>query len=171
MAVITYSAKIEKFANKQEKTGWSYLPVSSSRAEKLKPSCKVSFRVKGRLDDMPLKQVALLPMGDGSFILPVNGQMRKTLRKKAGDTVVVQLEADERPLRLSGDFIVCLKDDDKAYRFFQTLPKSHQLYFSKWIESAKTATTKSKRITMAVIGLSQHQNFGEMIRANKKNNL
>ncbi|HLT75533.1 MAG TPA: YdeI/OmpD-associated family protein [Ohtaekwangia sp.] len=171
MAAITYSAKIEKFTSKGEKSGWSYIAVSPAQAEKLKPKSKVSFRVKGRLDDTPLKQVALLPMGDGSFILPVNASMRKSLGKKAGDNVKVQLEADERPLRVSKDFLVCLKDDERAYTFFQTLPRSHQLYFSKWIDSAKTAATKSKRITMAIIGLSQQQGFGEMIRANKNNPL
>ncbi len=167
MAAITYSTKIEKFDKKGEKTGWSYIVVSPTQAQKLKRECKVSFRVKGKLNDMPLKQVALLPMGDGSFILPINASMRKTLGKRAGDTIKVQLEADDRPLRVSNDFLVCLKDDERAYSFFKSLPRSHQLYFSKWIDSAKTDATKSKRITMAVIGLSQHQGYPEMIRANK----
>jgi len=106
-------------------------------------------------------------MGDGNFILPLNSAMRKAIGKKEGDTLKVKMELDGRPLTLSSEFIMCLKDDPRAYDFFKTLPKSHQAYFSKWIESAKTIATKTKRITMAVIALGSGQGYGEMMRANK----
>jgi uncharacterized protein YdeI (YjbR/CyaY-like superfamily) len=106
-------------------------------------------------------------MGEGDFILPLNGTMRKAVGKKEGDALKVKIELDERPLALSSDFVTCLKDDPRAYDFFKTLPKSHQVYFSKWIESAKTISTKTKRITMAVIALGLGQGYPEMIRANK----
>jgi uncharacterized protein YdeI (YjbR/CyaY-like superfamily) len=48
------------------------------------------------------------------------------------------------------------------------LSGSHQKYFSKWIESAKTAQTKTKRILMAVTALGQGKGYPEMIRMNKK---
>jgi hypothetical protein len=41
------------------------------------------------------------------------------------------------------------------------------LYFSKWIEEAKTSQTKTKRIAMAVTALGLGQGYPEMIRANK----
>jgi uncharacterized protein YdeI (YjbR/CyaY-like superfamily) len=62
-----------------------------------------------------------------------------------------------------------LKEDLDAFSYFKTLPKSHQQYFSKWIESAKTSQTKTKRIVLAITALSKKQGFGEMIRANKSN--
>jgi len=34
------------------------------------PNNKKSFKVKGTLDSHTIKQTALIPMGDGSFILP-----------------------------------------------------------------------------------------------------
>ena len=107
-------------------------------------------------------------MGDGGFILPFNAKHRKSTGKKAGDTVRVQFELDDRPFEMSSDFMACLKDEPRAYEFFQTLPKSHQRYFSKWIEDARTISTKTKRITMAIIGLASGQGFGEMIHANKQ---
>lgn len=165
--MITYSTRILKFDKKGEKTGWSYIEISKRQAEQLKPNCRVSFRIKGLLDQHSIHQTALLPMGDGNFILPLNGTMRKAIGKKEGDMLTVKIEADERPLTLSSDFIKCLKDDPRAYTFFKTLPKSHQAYFSKWIESAKTISTKTKRITMAVIALGLGQGYPEMIRANK----
>lgn len=165
--MITYSTRILKFEKKGEKTGWSYIEISKRQAEQLKSGCRVSFRIKGQLDQHPIHQTALLPMGDGNFILPLNGAMRKAIGKIEGDLLTVKIEVDERPLTLSSDFIKCLKDDPRAYTFFKTLPKSHQAYFSKWIESAKTISTKTKRITMAVVALGLGQGYPEMIRANK----
>jgi hypothetical protein len=165
--MIRFSTRIQKFDKKGEKTGWSYIEISHSQAQKLKPGCKVSFRVRGLLDQHKIEKTAILPMGDGSFILPVNGSMRKAINKEAGDNLTVALEADERPLTLSADFIKCLKDEPRAYDFFKSLPRGHQNYFSKWIDSAKTISTKTKRITMAVIALGSGQGFPEMMRANK----
>jgi Domain of unknown function (DUF1905)/Bacteriocin-protection, YdeI or OmpD-Associated len=165
--MITFSTRILKFDKKGEKTGWSYIEISKRQAEQLKPDCRVSFRIKGQLDQYLIHQTALLPMGDGNFILPLNGTMRKAIGKREGDALKVRIEPDERPLTLSSDFVTCLKDDPRAYDFFKTLPKSHQAYFSKWIESAKTISTKTRRITRALIALGSGQGYSEMIRANK----
>lgn len=165
--MIQFKARIEKFQQKGEKTGWSYIAISKSQAEELKPGYRTSFRVKGKLDNHPIEKIALLPMGDGNYILPINSHMRKALHKEAGDSINVALEYDKRPLTISSDFLKCLKDDSRAHNFFKSLPKGHQNYFSKWIDSAKTDSTRTKRITMAVIALGAGQGFGEMIRANK----
>jgi uncharacterized protein YdeI (YjbR/CyaY-like superfamily) len=98
----------------------------------------------------------------------MNGTIRKAIGKAMGDAVNVRLDLDERTLTPSAIFIKCLKDDPLAHDFFKTLPKSHQQYFSKWIDSAKTMATKTKRITMAVIALSRSQGFPQMMRANKR---
>jgi uncharacterized protein YdeI (YjbR/CyaY-like superfamily) len=107
-------------------------------------------------------------MGNGSFILPLNATIRKAINKKAGDKVSVALAVDERKIELNADLIKCLKDDPIAYEHFNSLAKSHQIYFSKWIESAKTSATKTKRITMAVMALSSRKGYPEMIRENKQ---
>jgi hypothetical protein len=167
--MIEFTTTILQFDKKGEKTGWSYIEISAIQAHKVKPNCKVSFRVKGSLDNFTFEKVALLPMGDGSFILPINGQIRKAIKKSKGDTIHVKLEYDKRQLTPSRDFIKCLKEDERALSHFESLPKSHQNYFSKWIESAKTIQTKTKRIVMAVDALARKQGFGEIIRSNKSN--
>jgi uncharacterized protein YdeI (YjbR/CyaY-like superfamily) len=106
-------------------------------------------------------------MGEGNFILPFNASIRKATGKKAGDVVTVKVEVDESQLKISADLIRCLKDDPKAYAFFKKLPPSHQHYFSKWIEGAKTPATKTKRITMTLIAFESGQGYSEMMRANK----
>ena len=165
--MVTFSTKIQRFAKQGEKTGWSYIEISQKNADKLNPDIRKSYRVRGTIDSFKIQKVSLLPMGKGSFILPMNAAIRKGTGKTAGDPVKVSLELDERALQLNADFIACVKDDARAYEFFKTLPKGHQNYFSNWIDSAKTISTKTKRITMAVIALAQGQGYGEMIRANK----
>jgi hypothetical protein len=166
--MITFSTTIQRFDKQGEKTGWTYIEISASQAQKLKPDTKVSFRVKGKLDEFEIQKTALIPMGDGKFILPINATIRKGIKKKHGDKLKAALEADDREIALSRDLITCLKDDPQAYTFFKSLTKGHQQYFSKWIESAKTAQTKTKRIVMAVIALAQKQGYPEMMRANKR---
>lgn len=165
--MVNFKTRIQRFDKKGEKTGWTYIEISSKQAEKLKPGCKVSYRVKGMLDQHKIDKLAIIPMGDGNFILPFNASLRKATGKKEGDNIQVSIELDERKLTLNKDFVLCLRDDERAWRFFNSLTKSHQSYFSKWIESAKTPRTRTKRITMAVIALGSGQGFPEMIRANK----
>jgi hypothetical protein len=165
--MITFNTTLLRFSSKGEKSGWTYLEISAQQAQKLKPGTKVSFRVKGRLDQFGFEKVALLPMGEGQFIMPINATMRKAIGKKHGDKVKVEIEADESKLQLSPDLLKCLKEEPKALAFFKGLPKSHQNWFSKWVESAKTLPTKSKRITQILIACSKEQGFPEMMRENK----
>jgi hypothetical protein len=165
--MIQFMTTIHKFAKQGEKTGWTYIEISASQAKKLKPGTKVSFRVKGSLDAFKIKQIALIPMGEGNFIMPLNAALRKGIGKRLGDKLKVSLEADESEFAMSKDFMDCLRDDPVAHDFFETLSGSHQKYFSKWIDSAKTSLTKTKRIVMAVMALSKRQGYPEMIRANK----
>jgi hypothetical protein len=165
--MIQFMTTLHKFDKQGEKTGWTYIEINTTQAKKLKPDTKVSFRVKGTLDSYKIKQIALLPMGDGKFIIPVNAAMRKGIGKKLGDKIKVSIEEDNSEFVFSQDFMDCLRDDPAAQDFFQSLSGSHQKYFSKWIDSAKTSATKTKRIIMAVTALSKKQGYPEMIRANK----
>jgi uncharacterized protein YdeI (YjbR/CyaY-like superfamily) len=108
-------------------------------------------------------------MGDGKFIIPFNATMRKGTGKKHGDNVKVVLEPDESKFVMNADFVACLKDDPMANTFFKTLSGGHQRYFSKWIDSAKTTQTKTKRIVMAVNALARKMGFPEMLREEKRN--
>ena len=95
--------------------------------------------------------------------------MRKGIGKRKGAMLKVQLEADNKKLELSKELMECLADEPKALLYFKTLPPSHQHYYSKWIDDAKTEQTKTKRIAQAVNALSKNLHFGLMIRALKEN--
>lgn len=164
----TFKTVLQKFGEKGEKTGWTYIAIPVAVTEAIKPGQKTSFRVRGLLDAFPLSQVAVLPMGDGGFIIPINAAMRQGIRKEAGATVQVSLEFDDSPMPLSAELILCLDDAPDALTYFQTLSPGHQRYFANWIDDAKTPDTKTKRLTQAMQGLSMGLGFGEMIRYFKR---
>ncbi|MBS1626442.1 MAG: DUF1905 domain-containing protein [Bacteroidetes bacterium] len=168
--MIQFSTILKKFDKQGEKTGWTYIEISETIAQQLKPNNKKSFRVKGKLDEFEFQGVALLPMGDGTFIMAINASMRKGIKKIKGDKIKVQLKEDKKGYELNKEFIECLNDEPKAYSFFKKLPQGHQNYFSKWIESAKTIETKSKRIAMAINALAKQWDYGTMIRTHTAEN-
>lgn len=162
--MISFTTPLKKFADKGEKTGWSYIEISEELASKIKPNTKKSFRVKGKLDKYDFKSMALLPMGDGGFILALNGEVRKKIGRRQGDMISVQMEADNSPILFDQDFMDCLAEDENALKFFNSLAKSHQHYFSKWIAAAKTDDTKAKRIARSIKALNRNMGYGEMLR-------
>jgi hypothetical protein len=168
--MVRFTVTIHKFEKQGEKTGWTYIEIPADIAQQLKPGNKKSFRVKGKLDNYKIAGVSLLPMGGGSFIMAINGAMRKGTGKKQGAMLKVELEEDKKENQLNKEFMECLADEPQALVNFKAMPKSFQNYYSKWIESAKTEPTKTKRIAAAVSFLAKGMNFPEMIRSLQKKN-
>lgn len=112
-----------------------------------------------------------MPMGGGKFILVLNATLRKAIGKKHGAMLDLQLTEDKSEFIFNQDFIDCLNDEPIAKAFFETLTGSHQRYFSKWIDDAKTEPTKTKRIAMSVNALAKKWGYQEMMRAQRKDAL
>lgn len=168
MTKAKFNALIERFVKQGEKTGWFYIYIPKRLACKMSDQ-KTTFRVKGRLDEYAIKQIALLPMGAGDFIMPINGEMRKNLNKVEGDTIKVELDLDLSELQPDQDFIDCLAEEPKALAQYEKLSQGHKNYFTKWLETAKTQETKTSRIAIAVNALSRGLRFDEMLREKKSN--
>lgn len=164
MGALKFTARMSRFGKNGEKSSWTYIVISPGQANKLKPDNKKSFRVKGSFDDYKFEKVSMLPVGEGKFIIPIKGQIRKALGKEAGATIKVVLDLDDRKPTLSPDLMKCLKDDPEALKVFKSLPGSHQNYYSNWIETAKTMATKTKRILMTLEACHKKQSFSEMMR-------
>ena len=167
--MVEFKTLIKKFAKKGEKTGWTYLEIEKTIANLINPNTKTSFRVKRTINDFLINQVALIPMGNGNFILPLNLEMRKKeIRRRSNNIGITEFRV-ETYLVIDFTLIDSLELEPKALSFFNSLSKGHQRYFSNWISEAKTIETKSKRIYMCVSGLSEKMDFGEIIRFFKKN--
>ncbi|MDI9320458.1 MAG: YdeI/OmpD-associated family protein [Phycisphaerales bacterium] len=162
--MVQYTTTIHKFGEQGEKTGWTYIEVPADIAESLNAGVRKSYRVKGFLDQYPIKAIALVPMGGGSFIISLNATIRKGIAKKEGATLKVQLALDTAVYQVNSLLLECLKESEFADKAFRKLPPSHQNYYSKWIESAKTQATQEKRIVRIVTALERGLNYAEMLR-------
>jgi len=165
--MIKFTTTILKFDTQGEKTGWTYINVPSGLALQLYPGNKKSFRVKGKLDAHTIEGVALIPMGEGDFIMALNAAMRKGIGKTKGAILKVELAIDKKQYQLNAALLECLEDEPGGLAYLKSLPASHQNYFSKWIESAKTEPTKTKRIAMVVNALVKKWTFPQMLHAEK----
>lgn len=157
-----FSTTILKFDEQGEKTGWTYIEVPAPIAQKLMPGNKKTFRVKGMLDEYKFEGAALLPMGEGNFIMALNATMRKGIKKQKGDKLLVKLDVD-KPFQIPAWFMECMEDEPKAITYFNSLPGSHRNYFVKWILSAKTEETKAKRTAQVIHAFINKMTYPEML--------
>jgi hypothetical protein len=168
MSYVEFTADILKFSDNGDKTKWTYILVPAQHAQVLKPGNKKSFRVKGKLDAYEITQVALLPYGDGKFMMAINGEMRKQIKKQAGAKLKVRITAELEDPPLDTEMIECLKEEPEAWERFSSLTKSHQRYFSNWVSSGKTNQTKDTRIAHTVNAMIKNWDYGQLVRSLKK---
>lgn len=166
--MVTFVAIILKFGKMGEKTGWTYVNIPADVAQQLKPGNRKSFRVRGKLDHYAIAGVAIMPMGNGNYILTLNADMRKGIHKHEGAMLQVSLEEDvDFKLIVPDDLSECLADEPEALNFFNNLLESHRRYFVNWLNIAKTIETRAKRIAMICHAMSNRMNYPEMIKAAK----
>lgn len=126
--LINHTYLIQKF---EEKGGWTYVEIPE-----ISPDRKAPFgwvQVRGMIDDYELKPYRLLPMGKGKMFLPLKAEIRKKIKKGAGDWVHIVLYLDDTPYVVPEAFLGCLLDAPRANAFFHTLTESHQRFYTDWI--------------------------------------
>lgn len=167
--MVEFTTMILQFAEQGEKTGWSYIEIPADIAQQLKPGNKKSFRVRGMLDALPVCGMALMPMGEGNFIMALKAEVRKGIRKNAGAMLQVRLEEDtDYKVEMPADLQECFDFEPEALEFFNTLAKSHRDYFIKWIDSAKTRETREKRVVNTINAMLRKWSYNVMLREMRK---
>lgn len=134
---------LQKFPGKG---GWTYAEVPE-----LKDVSRANFgwvKVKGTIDNYELSDYSLAPMKGGKLFLPVKTEIRKKIKKQAGDYVRVVLYRDYSIFIIPEELIDCLLLDERAYESFYKLSKSDQRQYVKCIYSAKREETRAERIRM-----------------------
>lgn len=152
--LVNKTSLLEKFPGKG---GWTYVALPEVLPDKNAPFGWV--KVKGSIDGFEIKKYHLMPFGNGELFLPVKVEIRKKIKKQAGDYVHIILYSDNEPLEVPQELLLCLQDDHEALQFFNTLNESEQHNYVKWIYSAKTDQTKVDRIAKTLIRLSRNQKF------------
>jgi hypothetical protein len=91
------------------------------------------------------------PMG-GEHLVGVSAEHRAAAGVQAGDEMEVELEHDTEPrvVEVPVDLAAGLDAHPEAHRFFDGLSYSHQRAYTLWVEDAKTAETRARRVEQAV---------------------
>ena len=92
-------------------------------------------------------QTALMPRGDGSYVLRVNKQTRTRLGLEAGSRVGVELRTDDSQygLPLPAELEEVLRQDSEARRQFRALTPGRQRTLLHLVAVAKRAETRTVR--------------------------
>lgn len=109
--------------------------------------------VEATIDDVPYRG-SIVSMGAGPC-LGVLKAIRAQLGKNIGDTVNVVVDRDDRPrtVDVPDDLAAALKKA-KARAAFDALSFSHRREYVTWIDEAKRADTRARRIGQTVDGLT-----------------
>jgi hypothetical protein len=93
----------------------------------------------------------------GRYMIGVSAQHREGARVAAGDEIDVDLELDTAPREVSvpDDLGAALAEAPDAQRFFEGLSYTKKQWFVQWIEQAKKAETRQRRVAEAVTMLRE----------------
>jgi len=103
-----------------------------------------------------------MPSGNGNLFLPIKSEIRKAIKKEAGERVHIILYPDNEPLEVPEEMLMCLKDEPPALKFFNSLSESEKRYYITWIYSAKKEETKVNRLAKSINRLLKKEKFYEV---------
>ena len=115
-------------------------------------------KVKALIEGVPYRGT-LVRMGSENHILIILKSIREQIGKTFGDEIKVSVEADveERVLTVPAELKRVFKSDKEAKSAFEKLSYSHQKEYVKWIEEAKKAETRARRVEQAIQLLKEKQ--------------
>ncbi len=146
---------LQKFPGKG---GWTYAKIPEITQNKNNPFGWV--KVKGSIDSYLLKQYKLMPMGNGKLFLPVKAEIRKKIKKQAGDYVHIVLYADNSTLEIPSEILACFKNEPKqVLQNFTSFTEGEQKMYLDWIYKAKTEETKANRIAKMLLNVEKKIRF------------
>lgn len=96
---------------------------------------------------------------DGVAKIPLSAENRAAAGVSPGDDVDVDVELDTAPraVELPADLQAALAGDTGAAAFFASLSTTNKKLYVTWIESAKRAETRERRVSDAVAKLRDGQ--------------
>lgn len=95
---------------------------------------------------------SLAKMGHSCHILGITQKIRAAIGKNPGDIVHVVLKKDDEPriIEIPEDFKKLFEENRQAMDFFNTLSYTNRKEYVQWINSAKKAKTREKRLNESI---------------------
>ena len=121
-----------------------YLPVPPQVSKQFKNTDR---RVKCILNGKVNIHCALMPKGEGAYMILMHKDLRKKLNAALGDSVRIQLEKDttEYGIPLSEELKELWEIDPEAYEVFHTLTKGKQRSLIYIVNQGKRSETRVKK--------------------------
>ncbi|MBL8649621.1 MAG: DUF1905 domain-containing protein [Sphingopyxis sp.] len=138
-----------------------YLMVSAARAARIKAGWKrpmpVLIQVNGKPD--PAWRVNMMPVGDGSFYLYLDGGVRKASGADVGDSVEVSIVFDSAYTsgpqhELLPEFSLALARDGQAKARWDDLAPSLQKEVLRYLANLKSDQARQRNVERAIRVLS-----------------
>lgn len=148
-ALINKIYLLEKFPGK---AGWTYALIPEIPKEKRFPFGWM--KVSGSIDGYSFENLKLMPFGNGQLFLPVKAEIRKTIKKEAGNRVLIILFDDAMTTAIPEDIMSCLKDAPLAWKRFNEMSNEEKQRHINDILEAKTQDMQVKKIVMMIENLN-----------------
>ena len=109
------------------------------------------LKVLATIDGVPYRG-SVVRMGGPEHMLLILKEIRRQIGKGPGDEVTITLQQDIEPRRveLAEDVAAALAAQPGATEAFAQLAYTHQREYVQWIEEAKRADTRARRIAQMV---------------------
>lgn len=125
------------------KGAWTYIEIGQVAGEK---KAFGWLKVKGKIDGYEISGFNLGPMKGGGLFFAVKAEIRKKIKKEAGDYVCLELYHDDSVFAVPQELLDCLMLDERAHAKFLKMKEKHQKEFVNWIYAAKRDETIANRI-------------------------
>ena len=138
-----------------------YVVVSAAQADALKPGWRKPLPVLLRINGKPSDacRTNMMPAGDGTFYLYLNGRVRSETSVDVGHVVRVELEFDTSyrngPLHpVPGWFKQSLNRNSLAQKNWNALPPSRKKEILRYFAGLKSADARERNLAKAIQVLS-----------------
>jgi bacteriocin resistance YdeI/OmpD-like protein/uncharacterized protein DUF1905 len=138
-----------------------FIFISASRANRIKPGWRKPLPVLLRINGKPAEgsRINMMPAGDGSFYLYLNGDVRKASGTAVGDRVRVEIEFDaaykngpQHPMPRW--FKQALARNPQASKNWTALPPSRKKEILRYFARLKSSEARDQNLSRALLALS-----------------
>lgn len=137
-----------------------FLDVDPARASAIKPGWRKPLPVLVRINGVPEKphRINMMPAGDGSFYLYLNGIIREQAGVSVGHSVSVEIAFDPGyrggPQAMPRWFKAALNQNPQAQRNWAKLSPSRQKEILRYLAQLKSPEARARNLAKAISMLS-----------------
>lgn len=137
-----------------------FVRVSAEQAHELQSEWKKPMPVTVQINGEPKEpwKINMMPVGDGSFYLYLNGIVRSASKTQVGDRVTVDVSFDDTyaggPSEMPQWFATALASNPLASKNYESLPPSRQKEIVRYLSNLKSKEAKERNLVRALDVLS-----------------